>query len=187
MTEFEQKKLIREAKNGSSGAFGKLVKIHEKKLFSLALNFAEGDHSAACDILQEALIKAFKYIKNFKEKSSFITWLWPIVRNEMITYRKSKKTSSLFSIEHIKETKIATDETSLNSIIEKERKTQLRKLISKLPSKYSEVLTLIDFQELSYEETAKILGIKLEVVKIRIYRAREKLTKMVLKNEKLFL
>jgi len=187
MTESEEKKLIREAKDGNVASFEKLLKINYNKLFSFALNITGGKHADASDILQEAVIKVFLNIKKFKEKSSFSSWLWTTIRNEFINYSLSPKTRSNvnfgFNVENIEK----VGDSSEKEMIVKEKKEQLRQLVAELPMKHKEIITLVEFQEMTYEETANFLGISIDSVKVRLFRARKDLHSLAVKNAKRFL
>jgi len=81
-----------------------------------------------------------------------------------------------------------SDETSYeDSVDENSKITSLRKIIGELPEKYAEIITLIDLQEMKYEEAAEILELSKSAVRSRISRAREKLSEIILKNKRLFI
>jgi len=187
MTEERKKLLIALAKKGDVAAFEELLKLHERKIHSFALSITGGDHAAAADIYQEAVIKAYLNIAKFKEKASFGTWLWKIVKNEFINYIKSPRTSSNVSFEDLPGVEPGMHESSERDFASEERKQNLRKLVSMLHVNYQEIITLIDFQELSYEEAADVLGVKTDAVRVRIHRARERLAELATEHEELFI
>jgi RNA polymerase sigma-70 factor (ECF subfamily) len=178
--------LIKKAIKGNVEAFSKLVKQHEQALFAHACFLSKNEKDAE-DILQEALLKAFIYIKNFKGNSSFKTWLWKIVRNEFYNFKTSKKTpgNDLY-LEDFAEIDNSNQKTPETQFFVEEQKKLLKHIISKLSQKYQEVIILVDLQEKSYEEVAEILEISIPALKSRLFRAREKLTEITLKNKKLF-
>ncbi len=182
-----ENQLIKRAIAGDVDAFAKLVKEHESSLFAHACFLSKNEKDAE-DILQEAFLKAFIYIKNFKGDSSFKTWLWKIIRNEFYNFKTSKKTPGHdLYLEDFAELDNPNQKTAPeNQFFIEEQKNLLKSLINKLSQKYKEVIILVDLQEKTYEEVAEILEISIPALKSRLFRAREKLTEITLKNKKLF-
>jgi len=187
MTEEKQKKLIERAKNGDPAAFEELVLQYERRLSSFAYSLTGGDRESASEILQEALLNAFQYVKNFKGDSTFFTWLWRIVKNEFMKYNIKKRSITTIPFDDISEINITKRKLIENDEIDSEKRKNIRKLIGMLPVKYKEVITLIDLQELSYDEVAGILGISKSAMRSRLFRAREELAKLARENKDLFL
>jgi len=186
MTEKEQQILIRRSKEGDKNAFEELVKMYEERLFAFALSVTGGNYEISADIFQEALLKAYLYIKSFKDGSSFSTWLWKIVKNEYINYLKSPRTISHYNTPNIDEVEKDKSISAEDSLMRDEDKMNLLNLIGKLSLKEQEIITLIELNEMSHLEAAEFLGIKVGAVKVRIHRAREKLFALVLNVEELF-
>jgi len=185
MTKQQEKIYIEQAKKGDVRAFEKLVKMHYSRIYYFALTMTAGDHADAADIFQEAILKAFLNIGKFKEKSSFVTWLWRIIRNEFIKFNtrpKTRKESFGF------ETNVETPDSNPLSdelLVKKERKEKLLRMVSELDVKSKEILTLVDLQEMTYDEAADIIGITKNSARVRLFRAREKLLK-VIENKNVF-
>jgi RNA polymerase sigma-70 factor (ECF subfamily) len=83
--------LIREAQNGSRAAFDTLVRQYERQVLRLALHLTGSEHDAE-DIYQEAFLKAFRYIGNFRFECSFYTWIYRIVTNLCLDQMRRRKT-----------------------------------------------------------------------------------------------
>src|SRR5947209_8660140 len=83
--------LIREAQAGSRSAFDALVKQYEQQVLRLALHLTGSEHDAE-DIYQEAFLKAYRYIGNFRFECSFYTWMYRIVTNLCLDQLRKKKT-----------------------------------------------------------------------------------------------
>jgi RNA polymerase sigma-70 factor (ECF subfamily) len=177
--------LAKKAVKGDVKAFEDLIKLEESKIFSFALSIAGGDRTAAEEIYQEALIKAFRSIHNFSFKSSFSTWLWKIIRNAYYDYLKAEKKMSGISIDDSGYEPSLEDKKEMG-LIRDDRAALLRKLISCLPVSYSEVITLIDIQELDHDEVALMLDIEKNLLKVRLHRARNKLKELIEENEEFF-
>jgi len=187
MTESEQKQLITLAKSGDIPAFEKLIKMNQQTLHSFALSISGGNETVANDILQEALLNAFLYIKNFKETCSFTSWLWKITRNEFLKFQNNPQKSSTFYVTNKPEMLIEAEDNLESELIEDEKRKNLRRLISQLDIKEQEVISLIDLQHMNYDEASDTLDVSLTALKSRVRRARKKIFKLVEENKQLFL
>ena len=180
MNTFEEKALAGRAAAGDVKAFGDLVKATGSKLFSFALSICGGNRGTAEEIYQEALLKAFVNIRKFEGKSSFSTWIWTIIKNCYIDFiSDSGKNVSLEDIEGFEP---SSDIPAELELVREDRAKMLRKLISELPLPYCEVITLIDLQEMEHSEAAALLGIDKNLLKVRLFRARNALEKMIRAN-----
>lgn len=180
----DEKTLVRRAVAGDVLAFNELLKETESKLFSFAMSICGGDRGTAEEIYQEALVKAFINIGRFEGKSSFSTWIWTIIRNSYIDFiSDSRKNISLEDIEGFEP---SSDIPAELELVREDRAKMLRKLISELPVPYSEVITLIDLQEMEHSEAAELLGIDKNLLKVRLHRARNALEKAILSNIEFF-
>ncbi len=178
--------LIKKSQLGDMDAFEQLVTQYEKKVYSIAYRLV-GNHEDASDLAQEAFIKVFKSIKNFRGDASFSTWLYHVVSNVCRDYlRKNKlKTTSLdepviFEGECL-ERQITDYSLGPNQIAEqKELQAYVQKLILQLPEDYRLVLVLREYMDFSYEEIAKEMNITMGTVKSRLNRARNMLKEKLL-------
>lgn len=186
MSADQERFLVQKAVAGDVSAFEQLVIKDEKKIFSFALSISGGNRAAAEDVYQEALIKAFLNIDKFSFKSSFSTWLWKIIRNAYFDHLKANRKCGDVSIEDLEGFEPSFDEASELELIRNDRAAMLRKLISALPVSYSEVITLVDLQEMGTDEAAALLDIDKNLLKVRLHRARAKLEEMIGKNMEFF-
>ena len=94
--------LIREAQAGSRAAFDALVKQYEQQVLRLALHLTGSEHDAE-DIYQEAFLKAYRYIGNFRFECSFYTWIYRIVTNlclDQLRRRKTRREDQAVIVDH---------------------------------------------------------------------------------------
>ncbi len=185
MTNDLEQKLLKKAINGDKKAFCELISMHRAKLRSFAVNIAGGNAALADDILQEALVKAYLSITRYQINGSFTTWLWRIIKNELINYFRSPATKVEMSSDPEtpeKQIFIAPDNTEA-ALIEKDTRTEVHFLISNLPEKLKVAVVLVDIEEISYEEAAKILEISLSALKSRVFKGRRKLAELIAKND----
>lgn len=183
-----EKELAQQAMSGDIAAFEELITAERPRLYSFALGMAGGNHADAADVLQEAFVKAFVNIKRFRGDSSFATWIWRIVRNEFINYRKALGTKAIQQDdEEVSGIAAAGQTSAVQELILAERREKLLETVALLPPKYREVLVMIEIREQSYEETAQLLDLSMSALKTRLMRSREKLSELIRKRRKYFL
>ena len=171
--------LVAQAKKRDYYAFEELMKRYEKGIYNLALRFTRNPQEAE-EILQDTLLSVFKNLKNFREESSFKTWIYKVATNfSLMNLRKRKQTSRIFLDEplqfHNEELprEIADWSKNPEDMYEKqELKRILKKAVDTLPDMYQTVFWLRDVDGLANQEVADILGLTLPAVKSRILRAR---------------
>mgnify|MGYP001142060559 CR=1 FL=1 len=175
--------LIKLSQQGDISSFEELVSIYQQKIFNIAYYKVQDLHLAE-DVAQEVIIRIFKKIKTFKFQSSFSSWIYKITCNIINDVIKKMRPSFEISIEDVKEGDYSETE-NLDDELEKKIKAQkLRNLISKIPHKFQIVLILYEFEGKTYEEIAEILNKNINTIKTRLYRARQILKKLILKENK---
>ncbi len=188
--EHSEQLLLERAKSGDVAAFEELIDAYQKKVFNLALRII-GNYDDAADLAQETFVRIFKAISNFKEQSSFSTWIYRITTNvclDEIRKRKNKKVVSLDEDIHMDDgdmkRQVVSDDPGPDEAAEREEvRRVVNNAINKLPEDQRSVIILRDLHGMSYEEIAKILDLPGGTVKSRINRARLAL-KNVLSSER---
>lgn len=171
--------LISRAKQGDMAAFEELILQHEKTVYNVALRMMNHSEDAR-DISQEVLIKAYRNIANFDERSSFSTWIYRITVNTCIDEMRKRKGKQNLSLDNEFEDdegtwkrEIADDgDTPEESLMRKEEQSEILMALETISEDYKTVFILRDIRGLSYEEIAEITGLALGTVKSRISRAR---------------
>jgi RNA polymerase sigma-70 factor (ECF subfamily) len=184
--------LLERSKAGDVAAFEMLIEAYQKKIFNLAFRMI-GNYDDAGDLAQEALIRIFKSISNFKEQSSLSTWIYRITTNVCLDEIRKKKNRKVLSLDeeiHAEDgdmqRQIMSDDPLPDELMEKE---ELRQIISSaidsLPEDQRLVVTLRDIQGLSYDEIARVLDCPAGTVKSRINRARFALKNVLISKREL--
>ncbi len=172
--------LIRRIRAGESELFYSLVRPHEKAVYMAAYGVLNNQADAE-EVAQEAVLKAFTHLEQFRGESKFSTWLIQITINEArIRLRKDRR--------HLYESVDQGTETEEGDYMPRDfadwrdipseslQRRELREAITRglasLKPKYREVLVLRDVQHRSIKETAEILDITEATVKTRLLRAR---------------
>lgn len=181
MTENE---LVRAAAGGDEAAFGQLVRIHENKVYHLALRMC-GNAEDACDIAQDAFLAAWRGLPSFRGESGFSTWLYRLVSNTAIDHlRRTRHQRGNVSLDDEELHLDAADPapSPQESAEEEDLKSLVQDGLNRLGDDHRTVLVMREVQELSYEEIAHTLSIDLGTVKSRLARARGALRKILLKS-----
>ena len=173
--------LARAAAGGDEEAFAQLVRLHEKKVYNLALRMC-GNPEDASDAAQEAFLSAWKGLPHFRGEAGFSTWLYRLTSNAAIDLlRRTRRQRGEASLD---------DETAGIDLVdgaptpqERAEGTELRAAVAaglaELTEDHRQALVLREMQELSYEEIAAVLDVDLGTVKSRISRARGALRKIL--------
>lgn len=166
--------LVKRAKEGDKDAFCELVQRYKRQVYFVAYRMTN-NHSDANDLSQEAFIRAYKSIGNFKGKSSFSTWLYRIITNMTIDYLRKTGTKQVFELD---ENMSIKNSYYINNPIEGcELHREIKKAIGSLPIKQRVVVELSILDDLSHKEIAKILGCREKTVSWHLFQARNKLQK----------
>jgi len=183
----QEKELIARILAGETNLFHELVRPYEKlvyvTVFTMLRNEAEAEDAA-----QDVMISAFRHLKGFRGDAKFSTWLVTIAMNEA---RQRLRRAKLVPQDSLEETiaekegdftpAVLTDWREIPSaaLEKKELRLKLREAVDHLPPLYREVLVLRDLEELNQVETAAALGISINLVKVRLHRARMMLQKLL--------
>jgi RNA polymerase sigma factor (sigma-70 family) len=175
---------IEQVLEGKVNAFSYLVDRHKDKAFNLAFRIC-GNREEAEEIAQDAFLKAYRSLKDFRMKSSFATWLYRIVFNTAISLVRSRRKGVLALEEFPAD---AVDFLSYNKNEEEAADDYRNSLVNFALQKVSEeergLITLYYYNELDTEEISKITGINKSNIKVKLFRARQKMSEIIRKVEK---
>src|SRR5215831_15507394 len=179
--------LVAEARAGNAESFTTLINQYDRHIYRLALNIT-GNQEDAEDVLQDSFLKAYSNLNRFQGDSRFYTWLVRIAVNEALMKLRKRRGASWVSLD---EPADAGDRSLIPREVEdwmdnperRYAKTELQDILSqaieKLEPQFRTVFVLRDVEELSTEETAKMLGLSVPAVKSRLLRARLKLRELL--------
>jgi len=167
--------LIQRAQKGNHDAFAALVDEHQRYVYNLAFRVVK-DENEALDLTQEAFVRAWTALPNFKGQSQFRTWLYRIVTNlcynRLPNLRRSLNDLGVDVMENIPQF-----DNPASEIESTETRKYLQQAIAALDENYRLLIALRYQNELSYEEIASTLNLPLGTVKTGIFRAKEQLRK----------
>ena len=162
---------------GNREAFDLIVERHRRHVYQVCYRFV-GNHEDASDLSQEAFVRAWRGLKNFKGQSALSTWLYRIAVNVCLNKvsEKSPITEPIDAGEAFEDMRI---EGAQASLLREERAAAVRKAIAGLPKKQQATLVLRTYHELSHQEIADILGSSVGAVKANFFHALANLKKIL--------
>jgi RNA polymerase sigma-70 factor, ECF subfamily len=174
-----QQRLIQRILDGEHNAFYELIRPYERRVYAAAFAILRNEADAE-DCAQEAILKAFKHIRQFRAEARFSTWLIQVAVNEARMRRRKEHADLVEPIEKDKSDEgdytprdFADWREIPSEVLErKEIREKLAEALGSLGQIYREVFVLRDMEQLSIEETARVLGISTASVKTRLLRAR---------------
>lgn len=175
-TGLNDNEIISQVLSGDQQAYAGLVSRYQSYVFTLALRMVKNREDAE-EVAQDAFIKAYKYLADFKGHSKFSTWLYTIVNNTGISFLRKKKLD-IHSLDNEKVFEVADSQDSgmrANIIEQKSKLAMVNGAIALLSTDDAQIITLFYKAEQSLEETAQVLGIEVNAAKVRLYRARTRL------------
>ena len=175
---FPDTPLIEAAIKGDDAAFAALVQRHKRKVFAIAAGFARDDHELD-DLCQEAFVKVYQNLKKFRGQAPFEHWLSRItVRVCYDALRKRRREIPLESVESS-----LSDPTAENGFSAGQAREMIEWAFRKLCPDERLVITLLELEERSVLEVAALTGWSEAKVKVRAFRARKALRKVLEVND----
>ena len=169
---------------GNSISFSYLVDMHKNKAYNLAFRIC-GNHEEAEELAQDSFLKAYRSLKSFKMKSSFATWLYRIVYNTAISHVRIKK-KGVLSLEDFPAD--ATDFIGSNTSEEEAEKDYRNAMVNFALQKINEdergLISLYYYEEMTAEEISDVTGLSKSNIKVKLFRARQKMLEIIEKIEK---
>jgi RNA polymerase sigma-70 factor (ECF subfamily) len=169
---------------GNANAYSIIVERHKNRVYNLAFRIC-CNHEEAEEISQDSFLKAYRALGSFQRKSSFSTWLYRIVYNTAISYVRTKKRAVL-SLEDFPAD--AADFTGTGTTEEEAENEYRRSLLNfafqKISDEERSLITLHYYEEMSTEEMSDITGIGKSNIKVKLFRARQKMLQIIENTEK---
>lgn len=167
--------LVAKAKEGDRTAFDELVRVTYADTYALAYRLT-GNEDDACDVLQDAYLRAFRALRRFRGDAAFSTWLYRITANCASSYLTKRgrvrqvalDEDSPFADERFE----ANPEAMAGDFLER---TRVNAAVMALPPRLRAVVVLRDVYDLPHEAIAAELGISETAAKVRLHRARRRL------------
>jgi RNA polymerase sigma-70 factor, ECF subfamily len=175
--------LVRRAQNGEDAAFREIVERYQSKVFSIIHGIVRQRNDVE-DIAQQVFAKVYLSLKNFDFRSSLITWIYKITVNECFDYLRKRKVRKLVYESDLSEDevrRVENTEPNIDRTLPADSSLAQRDYVFKLLSRVSEeermLLMLKEVEGYSVEELAAQTGMNENTIKVKLFRARQKLVK----------
>ena len=175
LAELDDVDLVSAAVGGNREAFDVIVARHRRAVYQVCYRFVN-NHEDASDLAQDAFVRAWRGLKNFRGQSALSTWLYRIAVNVCLN-RVSAKTVTTEPIESTEQVADARIEGAQHAMLREERAVAVRKAIAELPRKQRATLILRAYHDLSHQQIADILGSSVGAVKANFFHALANLKK----------
>lgn len=181
--------LMLQCRKGDMSAFELLVRRHQDALVNY-ISFTINDYHRAEDIAQETFLRVFKNASRYESKSTFKSWLYTIATNLSKNELRNRGRRKTYFFEDLVDENEDVDHSEYmidtrfqpDILYEKKEQQQLiKKALNRLPDNQRLALTLVTYQELTYEEISEILQCSIGAVKSLIHRARQNMKNLLIK------
>lgn len=177
--------LVERVQKGDKRAFDLLVLKYQHKIISVVGRYINDSHEVY-DVVQEAFIKAYRALANFRGDSQFYTWLYRIAintaKNHLVSRGRRPPLTDvdIEDAEHYSGSDLLRDiDTPENNLFRDELKQAVDTAIMQLPEDLRTAVTLRELEGLSYEEIADVMDCPVGTVRSRIFRARDAIDKHI--------
>lgn len=191
ITGYNESQLVRRAQQGDSEAFEVLVRAHQQRVFAVVGGILRVREDVE-DIAQQVFMKAYFSLPRFDQRAAFSTWLYKVAVNECWDYLRKKKVRPLVYEANLSEdqarqfTSSSGHSATTNHHDQTSKRVELRQLIDRLLNELDErdrlMLLLKEIEGFSVEEIGDLLDLNVNTVKVRLFRARGRLTALYRKR-----
>jgi RNA polymerase sigma-70 factor (ECF subfamily) len=182
----DDRELVEAARKGDRDAFRTLFERYHRRAYALAFGVLHNQDDAL-DVVQDAFIKAHKYLDKFEGNSSFYTWLYRIVMNLAIDHLRKHRRAKPVELDeqHLEEGAAAGDEllpkmlggNPGRALMDKEIRARIDQALSELSENHRSVLVMRELEGMSYEEMAQAMNCSKGTIMSRLFHARKNMQK----------
>jgi RNA polymerase sigma-70 factor (ECF subfamily) len=172
---FHDTELIRRSQAGDTEAFGELVTKYRTKIFNIVYGMVRDEHDA-CDLAQEAFVKAWKAIHRFERRSSFYSWLYSPTMNLTIDFLRLRRRRQEVELNDAIPSSLPGPRVNCQHA---EIREQVNAALAKLSPEHRAVIVLKELEALQYHEIAEVLRFSIGTVMSRLFYARKHLQSLL--------
>ena len=179
----EERALVGRAQSGDQAAYEELVKRNQQRVAAVVGGILRRREDVE-DVAQQVFVKAFFSLKRFDQRSAFSTWLYKITVNECWDYLRKKRVRPLVYEADLSEDQarqmdsfVSAGKAPADSSDRAAMRQQVERLLGQLNEEDRQMMVLKEVEGFSVEEVGEILGLNVNTVKVRLFRARARLVK----------
>jgi len=162
-----------QVRNGEVEMLGVLFDRYQAPLHNFYLKMTR-DRTVSEDLVQEVFLRILRYRQTYRPGTTFRTWMYQIARNTRLDQVRKTRPETPFASEPVAPTSLS------DSAQQQQEAAMLQNALMHLPEDKREILILSRFQELKYDEIARLLGCEVGAAKVRVHRALQQLREIFL-------
>jgi RNA polymerase sigma-70 factor (ECF subfamily) len=178
MEQLSDLELVQEVRNGNRRAFTELMRRHQKRIYWVARRIV-GGHADADDVVQETFVRAYLGLGDFREESSFFTWLYRIAVNMSLNAVRKQQFVRYLRQSEIFGRLLPSRENPGDELEQKETRSLLERAVASLPEKQKAVFIMRYYDEMPYEEISRILKTSVGGLKANYFHALKKVQEFI--------
>lgn len=184
----DEKRLILKIKNNDRSAFKQLFEHYKDYVFNICYRMSNNPEEAE-DVSQEVFIKIYRSINDFRGEAKLSSWIYRIAVNTCLKKERRKKLERWISLEFLLQDKqsyraVCSEETPEQRLQNSEIEQIVQQAIRQLPARQKTAIVLQRYENLTYEEIARVMVISHSAVESLLHRAKQNLTKKLIPLKK---
>jgi RNA polymerase sigma-70 factor (ECF subfamily) len=181
MRNFSDQEIIDSVRKGNDSDYSIIINRYKNKAFSMLKRMLKNEFDAE-EVLQDCFLKAYNSLDSFKGEAKFSTWFYRIVYNTALTRLSSQKRKTETEMTSVEDHFDLESQYNADDIEKKDLQEFVRDIITKLPEKYSAIITMFYLNEMSIEEISEVMQITVSNVKVMLHRSRNSMRDLVLRS-----
>ncbi len=181
----DDSRLARKVQKGDRRAFEQLLARYERPIFSFITHFFQ-DQAVCEDLTQETFLRAYRFIGSYRPEEKLATWLFAIAKNLCIDELRRLRKGTTVDIDAVDPEALVSggvgDGNPLHAAIATQEATLVTRAIAKLPEKYRSCIILFYYNEMSYEDIARVMNISMSNTKILLFRGKKMMLELYRKE-----
>jgi len=181
MRNLSDQEIIDSVRKGNDSDYSIIVNRYKNKAFSMLKRMLKNEFDAE-EVLQDCFLKAYKSLNAFKGEAKFSTWFYRIVYNTALTKLSSQKRKTESEMTSVEDHYNLESQYGADEIEMKDLSKFVQETITKLPERYSAVITMFYLNEMTIDEISGVMGLTVSNVKVMLHRSRNSLRDLILKT-----
>jgi RNA polymerase sigma factor (sigma-70 family) len=181
MRNLSDQEIIDSVRKGNDSDYSIIVNRYKNKAFSMLKRMLKNEFESE-EVLQDCFLKVYNSLNTFKGEAKFSTWFYRIVYNTALTRLSSQKRKTETEMTSVEDHFNLESEYRSDEIEKKDVNQLIHDTISKLPERYSAVITMFYLNEMRIEEISEVMGISVSNVKVMLHRSRNSLRDLILNS-----
>lgn len=173
MTSRSDQELVEDFQKGNEASFNELILRHQERIYWVARRFVQ-DHDQADDVVQDVFCRAYEGLGKFRGEASVYTWLYRITVNLALNAVRKQRVRDFFRIDEILDVKDEHGDQPDAHLERNEQKQLIEEAVARLPEKQKAVFIMRYYDEMPYEEIAKIMKTTVGGLKANYFHAIRK-------------